>query len=275
MRNTVFPYPGGKTYMADWIIAHFPDHHCYVEPFGGGGSVIVNKPKSSVEIYNDRDGDVVHFFRVLRNRVDELVEWLNERPYSKDLHEKYGRQYYAGYRPNDDVERAGRFFYLRRSQYAGKYPTMSGFRSSKERNPSTQYYNGVDDLEDFADRFRNVQIENRDYTTILDRFDGQETLFYFDPPYISEGDALYTGEQFDHRRFVDLLGDTEGMWCVSYTDIPDGLEYEYIVTREEPQNMSNAGTRDKEYRTERLLMNYDPSKIPSFEYAGQTSVDDF
>lgn len=274
MPETVFPYPGGKTYMADWIIQHFPDHDCYVEPFGGGASVLVNKPESRVEVYNDRDGDIVQFFRVLREQPDELSEWLNSRPYAKDLHEKYGRQFHAGYRPDDPIERAGRFYYVRQTAFSGKYRTHSGFSSNNSNNDAKTYYRGVSDLQAFADRFRSVQVENRDYVDVFDRFDSTDTLFYLDPPYIKEGDALYTGDAFDHDRFVDAVNDLEGMWCVSYTDVPDGLDYEVIEYRDEPQNMSNAGAREEEYRTESLVMNYNPSETPSFAGAEQATLGD-
>lgn len=273
MVDTVFPYPGGKTYMARWIIDHFPDHDAYVEPFGGGASVLVNKPKSRVEIYNDRDGDVVHFFRVLRERPEELAEWLRNRPYAKDLHEKYGREFHAGYRPDDDVERAGRFFYVRQTAFSGKYRTHSGFSSNSTSNDARTYQRSADQLENFAERFRRVQIEKRDYRDVLERFDGPETLFYLDPPYVDEGDALYTGDTFDHSELVEAVNDLEGKWCLSYTRLPDGLEFETLRERDEPQNMSNAGERDEEYRTERLVMNYDPKEVPSFRHGEQLTLD--
>lgn len=33
----VLRYHGGKWRIAPWIIAQFPAHRVYVEPFGGGG----------------------------------------------------------------------------------------------------------------------------------------------------------------------------------------------------------------------------------------------
>ena len=61
-------YRGGKWRLAPWIISHFLEHECYVEPFSGGASVLFRKPLSTLECINDLDGDVVAFFRLLRDQ---------------------------------------------------------------------------------------------------------------------------------------------------------------------------------------------------------------
>jgi len=102
--NSVFPYPGNKAKHAEWILRQFPAHGCYVEPFGGAAGVLANKPASKVEVYNDRDGDLVQFFITLRDRREELEEWLRQTPHSRELHLKYAKQFYDGYRPDDEIE---------------------------------------------------------------------------------------------------------------------------------------------------------------------------
>lgn len=209
MPENVFPYPGGKTLLAPWIIKHLPDHHTYVEVFGGSGAVLANKPESPVEVFNDRDGDIVQFFQVLRDREDELREWLSNTPFAYDLHRKYAHQFFSGYRPDDAVERAGRFFYLRYSQFARKHTAYSGFRYSTQEDTASELRHATHDLEAFAERFRRVQLENRDYSEVFAKHDGPDTVFYCDPPYVKEGDALYSHSSFDHGRFVDQLNQLE------------------------------------------------------------------
>lgn len=273
MTRTVFPYPGGKTKLAPWIISQFPMHRCYVEVFGGGASILLNKPRSPNEVLNDKDGDVTQFFEVLRDRSGELVEWLRTVPYSKDLHEKWSGAFYAGYRPDDPIERAGRFFYLRYSQFSAKYRTKSGFTTSAPQNQAQRFSNAREDLLEFADRFDGVQIENRDYTVMLDRFDHPETLFYCDPPYMEEGDALYSHETaFDHADFVDLLEGSNGQWIVSYRDVPDALKDNHIVERDAGQWMNRGRDSRTEHATERLVMNFDPEATAPFVGAEQMTL---
>ena len=81
MNHPLIRYHGGKFRLADWIISHFPKHEPYVEPFGGGASILLSKIPSGTEIYNDLDSDVVNFFKVLRNETKrmKLVEQLHMR----------------------------------------------------------------------------------------------------------------------------------------------------------------------------------------------------
>jgi len=71
-----FPYPGAKTGIADWIINTMPSHDTYVEVFGGAAGVLYQKPRSKYEIYNDHNEDVTQFFRMLRDRPDELAAFV-------------------------------------------------------------------------------------------------------------------------------------------------------------------------------------------------------
>lgn len=266
MSKNVFKYPGGKTQMADWISSHFPQHECFVEVFGGSAAVTANKGRSKVEVYNDLDGDLVHFFVTMRDNTQELIEWLRDTPHSRELHDRYSREFYNGVRPTDDIERAGRFFYLRETQFAAKYSGPSGYNGSAGTNPASNYANKRERLTQWSKRFDNVQIEQLDYADLFDRYDSGETLFYLDPPYVKEGDELYSHSEFDHERFVDELSDLLGSWCVSYTDLPPGLEdiAETVATKEQRYRMAQGQHDWEKTNTERLVMNYDPKQESMF-----------
>ena len=70
-------YFGSKWRLTPWIIEHFAPYDVYVEPFAGGAGVLLRKPPSALEVYNDLDGEVVNFFDVLRNETDELIRRID------------------------------------------------------------------------------------------------------------------------------------------------------------------------------------------------------
>ena len=274
MSENVFKYPGAKTQMANWIIDKFPAHRTYVEVFGGSAAVLANKDKSQVEIYNDADGDLVHFFETLRDNGKELREWLSQTPHSRELHDKYATEYYDGYRPDDDIERAGRFFYLRETQFAQKYTKKSGYSYQKKRNGARALHTKVDRLTEWQERFRHVQIEQLDCVDLIDRYDSPKTFFYCDPPYMDEGDDLYSQESFNHGAVVDALSNIEATWVVSYTRVPEPLrELAETMYSQDRQVSMRKGQGDWEKtNTERLVLNYDPETEPLFSAAEQETL---
>lgn len=277
MSKSVFKYPGGKTQLFSWIQDHIVDHRTWVDVFGGSGVVTANKSPSNVEVYNDRDGDIVHFFITLRDHGDELAEWLAQTPHSRELHRKYAHEFYDGVRPDDDIERAGRFFYLRYTQWGTKYTSFSGYNGGKKRSAASSYNQAIDRLERWRGRFRNVQIEQLDFADVLERYDSTKTLFYCDPPYMDEGDDLYSHDEFNHGRFCDCLLETDGDWLVSYTRVPEPLRDAAVCISEQDRRVRmRQGKGDWEKtNTERLVMNYDLRTRDGFAPAGQSSLGDW
>lgn len=272
MSESVFSYPGSKTTMSNWIIEHFPEHQCYVEVFSGSAAVLANKQPSYTEVLNDRDGDIVQFFEVLRDRPDDLIEWLEDTPHSRELHNKYGEIFYNGDRPDDPIERAGRFWYLRETSFGAKYESHSGYNGSR-KNAARTTRNKRERLERWSKRFGHVQIENLDFADVMERYDSDETLFYCDPPYVKEGDELYSGDDFNHERFVSELKALEGDWIVSYTDLPNGLRDVATTIDEREQRYRIAqGDGWEKTNTERLVMNYDPGNTPQFSGVAQKTL---
>jgi DNA adenine methylase len=196
-------YAGGIRVLFSKVLKLIPPHRIYVEPFGGSGRVLFNKRPSESEVYNDINGDLVNFFRVLRD--DEKWEKLREKliltPYSRQEFEDAlsGR----GGSELDDVERARRFFVLCRQSFIGSLKDWS----SKSNKVITTYYNAIDFFPYFHARLRNVKIEHGDFEEIIYRYDTLETFFLIDPPYIGT-DKSYEHLSFsldDHKRLVRVL----------------------------------------------------------------------
>ena len=273
MTTSIVPYMGGKTKIAPWIIEKLPDHTYYVEPFGGSASVLLNKPRSQVEVYNDANGDVVNFFDVLRSRPEELAEFTKRVPFAEDVHERWSERWFNGTRPDDDLERAGMWMFLRYSQFNGKAGTKSGFK----REPVVEESHGQvadvwrqapERIRETAERLQGVSIVNDDYRDVIDRYDSPDTLFYCDPPYY--GTEHYYSEKMDHNELAASLDGIEGDAIVSYTDVPPGL---YEGWEEVVRTVNhNAGGNVKE-TDERLLMNFRFEVRPRFVNKEQTGLE--
>lgn len=274
----IFPWIGGKSTYAGKIVQRLPESECYVEAFGGGAGVLWNKPEQYHEVYNDVDDDLVHFMETLRTRGDELRDALREVPFSRRLHEEWAEEFYVeGVRPEDPVERAVRFFYLRFSQFAGEHGSKAGFRTGRHKSSAQGFTTAVGKLDEFRDRLRGVTVENLDYADLLDRYDGPDTLFYLDPPYYDLDH--YQGEEFDHERLARTVEDVTGYVALSYEDLPPWFRGDLpagwtMETFEVPYRNSNEDDEAKRAR-EKLIMNYDPSEVPTLDGGLQVALDDY
>lgn len=211
-------YLGSKWRLADWIVGHLPPHECYVEPFGGSAAVLLTKPRSRVEVYNDIDLEVVAFFEALREHADAIIEAVSLTPCSRAEHEvALGHD-----TPCDSVERARRFLIKSWQTRGGLRSNASGrtwwySRGKGNANTAATTWRRLPRrLRDVADRLLDVHIECDDWRTILDRYDAPETCFYLDPPYListRNGGSRYVHEMHtedEHREFLGRVLELEG-----------------------------------------------------------------
>lgn len=176
---------GGKWLLAPWIIARFPAHRCYVEPFGGAASVLLQKQRSHSEVYNDLDQILVELFRVLRDDAlsARLVSQLELTPFAR---EEFREAYFES---DDIVERARRtivrsFMGFGSDSTAGHYRT--GFRCNTTRmgtTPARDWATYPESLRAVIARIDGVTVESSPAIEVMLRYDRPETLHYVDPPY--------------------------------------------------------------------------------------------
>jgi len=224
VRRPALRWHGGKWRLAPWVISHFPKHRVYVEPFGGGASVLLRKPRAYSEVYNDLDGDAVNLFRVLRgDRAKDLVSALTLTPFSRI-------EFEDSYQPTDDPVEKARRLVVRAFQGFGSdghnSAIRTGFRASANRSntvPAHDWANYPIALKQTIERLRGVVIECRDATEVIAQQDTAETLFYVDPPYLPEtrsNKSRKSGEKYhayahemtvdDHVRLLDVLKGVKG-----------------------------------------------------------------
>lgn len=215
-----FPYYGSKGRLAGRIADLMPQHRVYVEPFAGSAAVLFSKSPAPVEVINDLDRNVVTFFRVLRTREDELIRALRFTPYSR---EEYAAADLAD-ENIDDLERARRFF-IRATQghnaagSGGRAGWSNGIRA--KHTDATATTNLVDRLHQLAERLRTVVVEQRDALAVIAAHDSADTVFYLDPPYLSETrrcgrDYAHEADSEEfHRSLADALRGAKGTALLS------------------------------------------------------------
>lgn len=260
-----FGWYGGKYSHLDWLLPLLPEAHHYCEPFGGSAAVLINREPSSVETYNDLDGEVVNFFRVLRKQGGKLVRAIGLTPFSREefSHAIAGQEK----KPQSDLERARQFFVRARQVRTGLAQTASIGRWANCKDTSragmsgavSRWLGSVEGLSAIATRLLRVQIENRPALEVVKLYDGTGTLFYCDPPYPHEsrGDAKAYGFEMsdgEHRELARVLRSAKGRVALSgyHCKLQDEL-YGDWNRHEAPAKVCHSV---KQLRTEVLWTNY-------------------
>jgi DNA adenine methylase len=211
------PYIGGKRAIATKIIAIFPKHTAYVEPFAGGAQVFFHKVPSKVEVLNDLDGEMVNFFRVCQLHYEELLRYMSFLIVSRKWHEVL--------KATDpvtltDIQRAARHLYLLKNCYAGLIRDLN-YKVNVAHAPGLNLDRLPEIIEETHKRLARVQLECLPYEKVLERFDREWTLFYLDPPYF--GLKLYrhnlTAQDFE--KMAERLAGLRARFVLSLNDVPE------------------------------------------------------
>jgi DNA adenine methylase len=199
-----FAYYGGKTTLAPKIAGILPNHDHYVEPFAGSLAVLLAKDPTGWETVNDLDGDLVNFWKVLRDRPEELERVAMLTPHSRGEYEASGKL------EGDDLERARRVW-ARLTQ--GRSHSMKPTGWWHGRRAASRFTSPPTDIEGFAgrilpaaERLKRVSIENRDALELIRDYGTEPTVcIYADPPYLgSTRAANYRVEMLEDDLHVQL-----------------------------------------------------------------------
>ncbi|HBE26474.1 MAG TPA: DNA methyltransferase [Ktedonobacter sp.] len=260
-----FGWYGGKYSHLNWLLPLLPKTTHYCEPFAGSAAVLINREPSPVETYNDIDGEVVNFFRVLREQKEALIEVIGLTPFAR---EEFELAFSQPEQPLSDLERARRFFVLARQVRTGLAQKASAGRwahcvltsRAGMAGAVSRWLGSVEGLSEIVQRLLRVQIENSPAVDVIKRYDSTETLFYCDPPYIhdSRNDSkAYAYEMTDeaHRELAEVLHQIAGKVALSGYNC-DLMSELYSDWRriEAPVKMCHS---TKQPRQEVLWVNYD------------------
>ena len=219
--------------MLDDLLPLIPYDQLFVDVFGGGGSVLLNRKPSPVEVYNDLDGNLVNLFRVIQHPEHsiELERRLRSTLYSKEEFVKALTIVKGGIEPVDPVEQAWAMFVNMNQSVVGRvYRTQGNWsRAAISVSGESAVISGwkslISRLGGIYDRLSAVQVDQRDAIESIEYWDGATTVLYVDPPYVHDTrvETEYYAHEMsneDHERMVDTLISVNGYAVVSGYDHP-------------------------------------------------------
>ncbi|MFF6781401.1 DNA adenine methylase [Streptomyces sp. NPDC012510] len=242
------PYFGSKQRIADWIVGLLPDHDHYVEPFAGGLSVLLAKTPSRMETVNDLDGELMTFWRVLRDRPTELLRACMLTPHGR-------AELAATWDPTEDELELSRRIWSRLAQGRSGTLRNTGWRHYIDPAGSGTSMPGY--LEAYAlrlaaaaERLHGVSLEALPALEVIARYGARpNVLLYVDPPYL--GTTRGWGNNYrcemktdgEHRELAAALADCKATVVLSGYHSPLYAELYEGWHRYEQQSMTgNAKT---------------------------------
>ncbi len=219
--NSPISWPGGKRLLADRIVAMFPEHTCYASVFAGALWDLFKKSPSvsSCEAVNDIDGELINFYRVIKEKPYQfLVEIQWDLISRKSFLEYKAELEHPEETHLTDVERAKRFFYVLKASFGGSRRVYGYARTD---HPKLNLVNIEEIVISTHDRLKRVNIECLDWREFIPKYDSPGTLFYLDPPYRCESSKRIYIRSFtddDYKEFKTCLRGVKGMFLLSLND---------------------------------------------------------
>lgn len=223
MINSPFKWIGGKSRLRKQIIDLLPAHTCYVELFAGAAWVLLGKPPSDVEVLNDIDQDLITFFRIVKEKPEELIASFEWELVSRAEFERLAT---LDTSQLTDVQRAHRFYYLIMAGWGGElhYPRFQ--TSITDGGHGNRLFGAIQTLHKrimpVYERLKTVIIENLDWQECFDRYDRPNAVMYIDPPYPENGCNYKHNmrEKGAHEMLAARLSQARCKWILSSYDTP-------------------------------------------------------
>jgi DNA adenine methylase len=251
-------YHGGKFYLCKWISSFFPLHENYLEVFGGGGSVLLNKFKSGPETYNDFDRDIYSVFWAIKNHPKEFKKSLQEIEYCRDNFKKS-----KGFNSTDLFTNAVWAFVSYRMSRGGQRVSFSWSSRQYRGMPEqlSMWLTTINSIDNYANRLKDVELTNLDFEESI-KSAQSDWLIYCDPPYMPSTRTYkkaYTSELSidDHNRLAKTLNQSSAKSIVSGYRC-DEYDTWYSGWRREDKEVFNHSSQKsaKEKKVECLWLNF-------------------
>lgn len=272
--HSPFRYPGGKYYARKHIMPHIPKHNEYLEPLCGGASIFFAKEKVKINILNDADERLINCFKQIRDNPEKIMEFLEGYPAKKDIHTYFKEEF----EPENDIERAARFFYLNRTSFSGIMKMQNcywGYGDEYSKGPE----NWGDQLQKNSRKLEGVKLLCKDFEPVINNASDGAFLF-IDPPYYDRDQDKFYAETFDkkdHKRLANTLKKNSDRlrFLLTYDDYSEVRElyewadyileesWNYTINRTDDQTKDNSYENEGERREgqEIFILNYESPKI--------------
>jgi DNA adenine methylase len=255
--NSPFRYAGGKFYARKLILRHILPHSCYIEPFAGGGSIFFAKEKVQENWLNDLDAELINTYLHIRDYPEELINFLDGIPATKELHSYFKNEF----QPRNDLERAGRWYYLNRTSYSGIMNMQNCYWGYGEKY-SMRPENWPRAIRSASEKLQGVRLTQMDFEEVIEQAPDNAFLFIDPPYYNADQDKFYTCSftREDHYRlervlrrnshrihFLITYDNTKEVrelydWCYE----PLEREWNYTINRTDDQRKTKEGQEKKE-----------------------------
>lgn len=261
--NSPLPYIGGKSRLARTIIPMIPQHKTYCEPFAGAAWVFFQKEPSKYEVLNDLDSDLVAFYRVVQNHLEEFLREFKWMLTSREWWGDWTRQQEAG--GLTDIQRAARYYYIQRLAWGGKVKGRT-FGTSTNHAPRINLLRLEEEMSAIYLRLARVTIENLGWPDVVQRYDSPDTFYFLDPPYFK---APFYKHNFtkveEYSTLAGILANIKGRFLLSINDVPEMQDVFNGFTQRPVSLIYSTGNRHA-FRTEAQAKHAEELLITNYEW---------
>jgi len=241
-------YPGGKNKLAKFV-AHICETNNinghYVEPYAGGASValylLLNEYVQTITI-NDYDRAVYAFWYSILNHTTKFCRKILATDITVEKW-KYFKEIHSDKDNAPIFELGFATFFLNRTNRSGIIDggIIGGVEQTGNYKIDCRFNKEelIKRIKLIAKNKKKISLYNLDALELIDVIqlnNGNNTIFYFDPPYYLKGPSLYMShyKHDDHKKVSEKIQTIRNIrWIVSYDNTEQIKElYQAINTQE-------------------------------------------
>lgn len=254
--KTPILFYGSKWRMVKHLLRQIPKHITYAEVFAGGAVLFWAKEPAKVEIINDKNGELINFYAVLKSNYRRLNSFIQQTVHSRRTH-KCAKAIYECPTFFTKLQRAWAFWCLSSQSFGGVIGNSWRYDKKIKSSTSTAVRNKkIRFNEELTNRIDRVTIENTDALDVIYRYDTEDTFFYADPPYINTNQGHYSGYNEQHyTELLTALSQVKGKFLLS--SFPSNILDKFVLDNDWSQiRIQQTGSMNSKVKIEVMTANY-------------------